>query len=84
MSVKIPPRGLEPLSGNSKALDNKELTANQIAVLASCLAQILQKHPDLASLIEQLTKHWTDIPEPGRKQIITTARTAINPGGPSK
>ena len=30
-----------------------------------------------------LTEHWMDIPEHVRKQFIATARTAINPGGPS-
>ncbi|MHC4155767.1 MAG: hypothetical protein ACYST6_12705 [Planctomycetota bacterium] len=31
-----------------------------------------------------LTEHWTDIPEPTRKQMITAARDALNLGGASR
>jgi hypothetical protein len=62
---KIPPRGVEPLSGNSKAPVNKQLTQNEKPVLATCLANLVQIYPDLAELV----KAWPELPEDTKKSI---------------
>jgi len=81
LARQIAPRGFEPLNENQQPVGNKRLTENDNPVLSIGLDKLLQKHPDLVSLIE----HWTDIPEPTRKQIIAKAWTAINSlGGPKK
>ena len=62
---EVPPRGVEPLEANQQGIENKELTTNQNAVLPSRLALILQKHPDLARLIQL----WPEFPEQTKSAI---------------
>jgi hypothetical protein len=47
--------------------------------LASCLALLSQKYPDLALVVNT----WPSLPEPTRKQIIETAKAALG-GGPGQ
>ena len=62
---KIPPRGVEPLSGNSKAPVNKQLMENSNSVLSTSLDNLVQIYPDLA----QLVKVWPQLPEDTKKAI---------------
>ncbi len=62
---RIAPRGFEPLERNSQALETVALTENPSGVLASCLALLSPKHPDLALLIEA----WPSLPPDVKKQI---------------
>jgi hypothetical protein len=59
----------------------KETGYNEsIERLARCLAQNLQKHSDVAWLIEA----WPSLPETTRKQIIDTVQAALKRGGATK
>jgi hypothetical protein len=58
-SRKIAPRGFEPLNENQQSVENKALTQSENPVLAASLDKILQKHPDLAHLVE----HWPNLPD---------------------
>jgi hypothetical protein len=55
---KIAPRGFEPLNENQQPVDNKALTQSENPVLATSLDKILQKHPDLAQVVER----WSNLP----------------------
>ena len=55
---KIPPRGVEPLSGKSEVLVDKELTKNTNPVFATSLANLVQIYPDLVELV----KVWPELP----------------------
>jgi hypothetical protein len=59
ISLKIAPRGFEPLNQNLQPTKNKKLTENTNPVLSTSLDKIVQKHPDLAQLI----KVWPELPE---------------------
>ena len=55
---------LQPSDSKSEAVNlqlptNKPLTESEESVLASCLAQIVQKYPEL----EQIIKVWPELPE---------------------
>jgi len=65
LSKKIPPRGVEPLSDNSKTPVNKQLTKNANPVLSTSLDNLLQIYPDLA----QLVKVWPELSGQARKDI---------------
>ena len=60
----------------SQATPDKALTTQGETVLASCLAQIVQKYPDLARLIEA----WPDLPEHIKAAIKALVQTH-NKGG---
>ena len=62
---KIAPRGFEPLSKNQQSVENKTLTQNQNPVLDASLDKILQKHPEIASVILA----WPDLPESVKAEI---------------
>jgi hypothetical protein len=71
--AEIAPRGFEPLKGKSQLLDNKILTENQNSVLSTSLDKVLQKHPEIASVIQA----WPNLPE----SIKTTIKTLIETAG---
>jgi len=56
---------LNPAHKSCNTLHNKALTENTESVLASCLAQIVQKYPDLAQLIQA----WPTLPEQVKAKI---------------
>jgi hypothetical protein len=56
---KIAPRGFEPLNEKPQSAENKALTENKNPVLDTSLDKILQKHPDLALVVER----WPDLPD---------------------
>jgi F0F1-type ATP synthase beta subunit len=58
-TAKNTPRGVEPLSDNSKVVDNKTLTKNTNSVLSTSLDNLLQRYPDLADLV----RAWPELPE---------------------
>jgi hypothetical protein len=62
---KLPPRGVEPLGGNSKTPVNKQLTENSNPVLATSLDKTLQKYPDLAEIVMV----WPELSEDTKKAI---------------
>jgi hypothetical protein len=72
---KIPPRGVEPLSKNSKAPVNKQLTKNTNSVLATCLDNLVQIYPDLAVLV----KVWpeTMLDNNAKTRVSDTASTIV-------
>jgi hypothetical protein len=70
-SLRIAPRGFEPLNNNSKALVNKQLTENSNPVLSTSLDKTLQKYPDLA----QLVKVWSELPEHTKTAIKALVQT---------
>ena len=55
----IAPRGFEPLNENPQLTNNKRVTKNPNLVLATGLDKILQKDPELASVI----KAWSELGE---------------------
>jgi hypothetical protein len=74
ISLKIAPRGFEPLKQKSQAVYNKEVTESNKPVLSTSLDKILQKHSDLAQLI----KTWPALPEHIKtaiKALIQTRKT---------
>ena len=73
---RIAPRGFEPLNENQQAIDNKALTESKTPVLSASLDKILQKHPDLAHLVER----WPDLPESIKTTIKTLVDTANRKG----
>ena len=59
---------------NSQPSQNKALTNPEQSVLASCLAQIVQKYPEL----EQIITAWPQLPEQVKttiKELIQTHKT---------
>ena len=62
---KIAPRGFEPLNENQQSVDNKALTQSENPVLDASLDKILQKHPDLAQVVER----WPDLPESIKAEV---------------
>jgi hypothetical protein len=64
---KIAPRGFEPLNENQQPVDNKALTENQNPVLATSLDKILQKHPDLALVVER----WPNLSDTIKQAVKT-------------
>ena len=69
--LKNTPRGVEPLSGNSKAPVNKQLTKNTNPVLATSLDKTLQKYPELREIVEV----WPVLPERSKKSIKALVQT---------
>jgi hypothetical protein len=67
----IAPRGFEPLNENQQAIDNKALTENQNPVLSTGLDKVLQKHPDLALVVER----WPDLPDAIKTAIKALIQT---------
>jgi predicted ATPase len=57
------------LTKNPNPLQQQTLTENEKNVLASCLALLAEKDPDLAQLVER----WPDLPE----HIKTTIKTLV-------
>ena len=51
---------------DSQVVSKKAFTEKSESVLASCLAQIVQKHPDLARLIEA----WPTLPKQHKTKIM--------------
>jgi len=64
-SLRIAPRGFEPLSGNSKAPVNKQLTKSTNPVLATSLDKTLQKYPELREIVEV----WPTLPKQTKSKI---------------
>ncbi len=62
----------KPLSKNDNHLQNQALTENDKSVLASCLAFLREKHPDLAKIVEC----WPDLPEDIREKVKELVKTA--------
>ena len=73
-SQKIAPRGFEPLNENQQQQPqhqaSKALTENRLAtknpVLDTSLDKILQKDPDLTTLVER----WPDLPAEKKQAIL--------------
>ena len=63
--------GVEPLSGNSKAPVNKQLTKNTNPVLATSLDKTLQKYPELAELV----KAWPKLSDQTKTAIKALVQT---------
>jgi hypothetical protein len=61
------PRFTKPESENANQLNNQALTEASENVLASCLALLTPKYPDLASVV----KGWPDMPEHIKQTIKT-------------
>ncbi len=68
---KIGVIGFEPTSDNQQHTENKALTENSIPVLATSLDKLLQKDPDLASVI----KAWPELPEHIKAAIKTLVQS---------
>ncbi len=58
-SLRIAPRGFEPLNENQQTTDHKTLTENQNPVLSTGLDILLQKWPEL----KQIIAVWPKLPE---------------------
>jgi F0F1-type ATP synthase beta subunit len=71
MSVKIPPRGVEPLKGNRQALDNKTLTKNEKPVFATSLAILLQKYPELQEIIST----WPNLTQAAKGAVLELVKS---------
>jgi F0F1-type ATP synthase beta subunit len=65
MSVKIPPRGVEPLNENQQAADNKALTETENPVFDTSLAILLQKYPELQEIISA----WPKLPDDVKAEV---------------
>ena len=60
---------------NSQEQPNKALTENPESVLASCLAQIVQKYPELKQFIQA----WPELPEHIKAAVIALIQTQNKP-----
>ena len=63
--AKIPPRGVEPLSGKSEGPVNKTLTTNAENDLARYSADFRRNEPDLQAVIEA----WPGLTADAKEQI---------------
>jgi hypothetical protein len=68
--TQIAPRGFEPLNENQQTVDNEALTENQNLNLSTSLDKVLQKYPEIASLIQA----WPNLPEHIKAAIKTLAQ----------
>ena len=69
--LKLPPRGVEPLQGKSEPVDNKALTENQNLNLSTDLDKVLQKYPEIASVIAA----WPELSEDIKTKIKALVST---------
>ena len=68
---KYPQGEIKPPEEKSQQSDNKELTTLQTSVLATGLDKLLQKHPELATII----RAWPNLPPNIKATIMALIQT---------
>jgi hypothetical protein len=67
---------MSPLTQDSQALNDKQLTDSPKSDLASCLALLAQKYPDLALVV----KAWPNLPDETKTAILALAQPTFTRG----